>query len=488
MHLATRLSAPIRRTCDARCTAATFTLTGDRDGEIGRGGKVVTDISVVAACEVDPDVAVTVDVAVAAPDLEIDVRVLRRLQVRPWQRRRDIVIGAQLRRCNARGKSRAIVRATVSSGLFAAIGEGAPGMSRPVRAGHGSLRVSRIVVICATVIALGLGNTTAATKPTAVTAPTSPGNAVDISDVRARIAANLVFNGAPTPASAELVTRAGARARASAEALIAGESIGSVAPAAPASSSVWRQLGPSNASFEFNGWQYSAVDSGRVNEVRVAPGGADTVYIGAAGGGIWRTTNMSAASPTWVPVGDNLPALAVGSFDLDPTNPQRIIAGLGDPFDSVSVGGSVVQSTDGGATWSAPVGIAGATNVRDLRIDPSNPQIVLVAADSGVFRSGNGGASFSAVTLPGLAQPQGWSFAYAGVTAGVSTWVAAAQQANGNGTLFRSTDAGNPWVSLDAFLPPSATRGRIKVAAGDASGGPAVTTMYAQVANTAGTC
>ena len=360
-------------------------------------------------------------------------------------------------------------------------------MSRSVRARYGSLRVSRIVVICATVIALGLGNTTAATKPTAATAPTSPGNAAIISDVRARIAANLVFNGAPAPTSVELVTRAGVRARASAEALIAGESIGSVASAAPASSSVWRQLGPSNARFEFNGSRYSAVDSGRVNEVRVAPGAADTVYIGTAGGGIWRTTNMSAASPIWVPVGDNLPALSVGSFDLDPTNPQRIIAGLGDPFDSVSVGGSVVQSTDGGATWTAPVGIAGATNVRDLRIDPSNPQIVLVAADSGVFRSGNGGASFSAVTLLGLLQPQGWSFAYAGVTAGVSTWVAAAQQANGNGTLFRSTDAGNSWVSLDSSMPASATRGRIKVAAGTASGGPAATTMYAQVANTAGT-
>ena len=357
-------------------------------------------------------------------------------------------------------------------------------MSRPVRTRHGAIRVSRIAIISATVFALG--TTTAATKPTA-TAAASPSSAAIISDVRARIAANLVFNGAPTPTSAELVTRAGAQARASAEALIAGESIGSAASAAPASSSVWQQLGPSNASFEFNGSQYSAVDSGRVNEVRVAPGAADTVYVGTAGGGIWRTTNMSAASPTWVPVGDNLPALAVGSFDLDPTNPQRIIAGLGDPFDSVSVGGSVAQSTDGGATWAAPVSIAGATNVRDLRIDPSNPQIVLVAANSGVFRSGNGGASFSAVTLPGLLQPQGWSFAYAGVTAGASTWVAAARQANGNGTLFRSIDGGNSWVSLDASLPASATRGRIKVAAGNASGGPGATTVYAQIANTAGT-
>lgn len=361
-------------------------------------------------------------------------------------------------------------------------------MSRPVPARHGSLSVLRIFVVCAvTVIGLGLRNTTAATRPASATAPTSPGNASIISDVRARIAANVVFNGAPAPKSAERATQAGARARASAEASIAGDAIGSVTPAAPASSSVWRQLGPSNAGFEFNGSQYSAVDSGRANEVRIAPGSADTVYIGTAGGGIWKTTNMSAASPTWVPIGDNLPALSIGSFDLDPTNPQRIIAGLGDPFDSVSVGGSVVQSTDGGATWTAPVGIAGATNVRDLRIDPSNPQIVLVAADSGVFRSGDGGASFSAVTLPGLSQPQGWSVAYGGVTAGLSTWVAAARQANGNGTLFRSTDAGNNWVSLDASMPVSATRGRIKVAAGNASGGTGATTMYAQVANTVGT-
>lgn len=356
----------------------------------------------------------------------------------------------------------------------------------PVR--HGSLRVSRIVVICVvTVIGLGVVNTTVDTKVSGASVNTGSNTAADISDVRARIAANLVFNGAWSRASADLVIRLGVRDRERSEAAIASgvleTAVGGLA--APVGSSVWRQLGPSNASFEFNGSLYSAVDSGRVNEIRIAPGDPETVYLGTAGGGIWKTANMSSLSPAWVPIGDNLPALAVGSFDLDPTNPQRIIVGLGDPFDSVSVGGSVVQSIDGGATWAAPVGIPGATSVRDLRIDPSNPQIVLAAADSGVFRSVNGGAAFSAVALPGLTQPQGWSLAFAGVNAGVSTWVAAARQANGNGTLFRSTDGGISWVSRDTFMPVSATRGRIKVAAGNASGGPAATTMYAQVANTA---
>src|SRR5205085_10239189 len=128
-----------------------------------------------------------------------------------------------------------------------------------------------------------------------------------------------------------------------------------LASAIPTTGPAWTNLGPTTARFEWNGSSINGIDAGRVEEVRVAASNPDTVYIGTAGGGIWKTANFSASSPTWTSIGDNLPALAIGSFDISPTDQNTIIAGLGERnLDSIAVEGDVVRSPNGGARWRSP--------------------------------------------------------------------------------------------------------------------------------------
>jgi photosystem II stability/assembly factor-like uncharacterized protein len=253
----------------------------------------------------------------------------------------------------------------------------------------------------------------------------------------------------------------------------------------------WMNVGPANARFEWNGQSYVGVDSGRVNTVRVASGNPDAVYVGTAGGGIWKTANFSAAAPTWTPIGDGLPALAIGAFDISSTDPNTIVAGLGDPFDTISVGGATVRTTNGGATWGAPFLLPLARNIRDLRIDPSNANIVLAAADSGLFRSIDGGVTFAAVFLGNLTPaPGAWNIAYLGSSAGQSRWVVSAMAGNGTsglGDLYLSTDSGATFGSLrlSGGLPTTVTPGRMAVGAGTAAN-PALNTVYVAAGNTSG--
>ncbi|HSR95668.1 MAG TPA: hypothetical protein VLM79_01305, partial [Kofleriaceae bacterium] len=173
--------------------------------------------------------------------------------------------------------------------------------------------------------------------------------------------------------------------------------VGAAAPT-PATSLQWVPLGPQSALSEWNGSEYDGMDSGRVATIRVDPTNPATVYIGAIGGGIWKTPDITVVTPVWTPLTNTLGTMFIGSFDLDPTNPQIIHAGLGDYWEG-NPGGVMVTTKDGGATWGPPrplstsngVSIFRAVNTRTVRIDPNDHNNILVASDVGLFRSTNGG-------------------------------------------------------------------------------------------------
>jgi len=67
---------------------------------------------------------------------------------------------------------------------------------------------------------------------------------------------------------------------------------------------------------------------------------------------------------------------------------ERLYLGLGDPFDIINIGGSMVKSIDGGTTWSSPIDLGNALSVRDILVDTSGPDdILVVATDDGLYRS-----------------------------------------------------------------------------------------------------
>ena len=272
-----------------------------------------------------------------------------------------------------------------------------------------------------------------------------------------------------------------------------------ISPATPTTTLQWSQLGPQSALSEWNGSYYDGLDSGRVATIRTDPTNPATVYIGAIGGGIWKTDDITVTTPLWTPLTDTLGTMFIGSFDVDPTDSNVIHAGLGDFWEG-NAGGVMVTTRDGGKTWGPPVALNGtlgplaihANNTRTVRIDPNDHDNILVASDIGLFRSTDGGQTYQPIDLPN-ADPYGtdlegmFSIVYTGVsaTSGQSTFLAtgnyacpgayppsfsqprngffttkcttlAAGQGN-QGDIWTSTDGGATWTSarVAGILPPT---------------------------------
>ena len=223
-----------------------------------------------------------------------------------------------------------------------------------------------------------------------------------------------------------------------------------IAPAA-ATGTTWVNIGPSKANYLQNGsYTLNKTDSGRVNSVIVDPNNNAVIYQAFSGGGVWKSTD---GGVTWTPITETLGSLSVGTLEMDPTNSQTLYLGLGDPFDGTGVG--FVKSVDGGATWFNPVYLGSSTIIPDIEVVRSNPNIVLVATNAGLFRSVDAGASFSQVALStGYASaPYVWSLAWAGGSRYVLTLEGnpAATSGSTDGQIFVSADDGATWTKASGI-------------------------------------
>ena len=141
---------------------------------------------------------------------------------------------------------------------------------------------------------------------------------------------------------------------------------------------------------------------GAVQNVVPSPADAKIIWIGTINGGVWRTNNADIATPTWVAQTDQMPSLSIGALTLDPTDATSLtlVAGIGRYSSFAERGGAltgVLKTTDGGTNW-VPVGqndLAG----RSVRGVAGRGNVILAATDGGLFRSGDGGASFQLVTI-----------------------------------------------------------------------------------------
>lgn len=176
----------------------------------------------------------------------------------------------------------------------------------------------------------------------------------------------------------------------------------------------WQPLGPDRV---ISGQSGSRV-SGRVSALAIHPRDRDVIFIGAAQGGVWRTTDAGAS---WVPLTDRECSLAMGSIAIDPVNPDIVYAGTGEQHFSVGsyYGCGVLRSLDGGLSWQQlgsdvfirepnPMGsrtqvpLMGGARISRVHVDPltagsATSTVVLVASTFGLFRSTDSGASWSSV-------------------------------------------------------------------------------------------
>ncbi len=210
----------------------------------------------------------------------------------------------------------------------------------------------------------------------------------------------------------------------------------------PFSGPTWISIGPTNAAFETNGVTLNVVDSGRARTILPDPSNQNIVYLLTSGGGLWKTTNFLQTNPTWVPKTDALTTTGGGSAAFGRTS-NVLYLGLGDPFDDFPLaGGFVTKSIDSGDSWSAVISLANATSIRDIKVDTSGVNdIVMVATDAGFFRSTNGGTTYDSSANASFGGRALWSLAK--TSAG---WLASAVDGGNNGSLWLSTDQGATWT------------------------------------------
>jgi photosystem II stability/assembly factor-like uncharacterized protein len=183
--------------------------------------------------------------------------------------------------------------------------------------------------------------------------------------------------------------------------LLAGPALAATAPAAFADSAAISGLGIRNIG--------SAQMSGRIASLaaRAEKDGKTTLYVGAASGGVWKSED---GGTTFRPVFDKQANLSIGEIALDPTNPQTVWVGTGESWtrNSVSIGGGVYKSTDGGDTWQL-MGLPKTERIVRILVHPKDGNTVSVCApgplwsdspDRGLYKTTDGGRTWTQIVKP----------------------------------------------------------------------------------------
>ncbi|WP_420617019.1 VPS10 domain-containing protein [Candidatus Palauibacter sp.] len=172
----------------------------------------------------------------------------------------------------------------------------------------------------------------------------------------------------------------------------------------PAVTPLAAQAAPDPAAYETLRWRNIGPEGNRFSAAAGIPGQPYTYYVGAASGGIYKTTD---GGVNWDEMFDDQPVQSIGSLAVSPTDPNIVWTGTGEGKirSHVSIGQGVYKSTDAGETWTL-MGLEPTGRIPRLVIHPTNPDIVYVCAlghsygpqpERGVYRTMDGGESWEHV-------------------------------------------------------------------------------------------
>ncbi len=201
----------------------------------------------------------------------------------------------------------------------------------------------------------------------------------------------------------------------------------------------WQELGPvslpANGTGQPNGL-------GRINCIGFHPTNPNILYVGAASGGLWKTTN---GGTTWEVKTDTLPTLAVSSIVVNPQNPNVIYMGSGDRDGNDAPGLGVYKSTDAGETWFLSNSSMGSRIVGKLLMHPNDTSMLLAATNGGIYKSTNAGNSWSR-TSSNSSHYKDLEFMPGNPSIVYSTY---------SGRFMRSSNTGDSWTQITSGLPSS---------------------------------
>jgi photosystem II stability/assembly factor-like uncharacterized protein len=129
-----------------------------------------------------------------------------------------------------------------------------------------------------------------------------------------------------------------------------------------------------------------AITSGRIADLAVNPNNHNEYYVAAAAGGVWKTVN---AGVTYTPLFDGEGSFSIGCLAIDPANSNVVWVGSGENNNQrvVAYGDGIYRSEDGGKSWKN-MGLKNSEHIGRIAIDPTNSDIVFVAAYGPVWKSG----------------------------------------------------------------------------------------------------
>lgn len=207
--------------------------------------------------------------------------------------------------------------------------------------------------------------------------------------------------------------------------------------------------------------------SGRITSIDgVVKDEGKTLYVGTAGGGIWKSTNAGAS---YRPIFDKY-CQSIGAIAINQKNPSVVYAGTGESNmrNSVSIGVGLYKTSDAGDNWKK-IGLDSTEHISKIIIDHENPDILYVAAPGplwsnskhrGLYKSTNGGESWEKILYVDdktgcadiLMDPTNPKILFA------SMWEFRRQpysfNSGGKGSgLFKSTDGGKTWKEITNGLP-----------------------------------
>lgn len=242
-------------------------------------------------------------------------------------------------------------------------------------------------------------------------------------------------------------------------------------PGPPFGNMSWREIGPAGS-------------GGRVAAVAGSATNTKLYYVGAAGGGVWRSTN---SGQTWDAVFEKEGTAAIGAVTIDPTDDKTVWVGTGEanPRNDVSYGDGVYKTTDGGDTWTN-VGLKASKYISRILVDPRNHNHVIVGAlgdvfadssDRGVYVTDDGGRTWKQTLSVGpqsgasdlAMSAQNPNVVYAGIWKFQRrpwTFVSGGPEDG----LYKSTDGGETWTKLEGHGLPAPPMGRIGLAVAPSDG------------------
>lgn len=233
----------------------------------------------------------------------------------------------------------------------------------------------------------------------------------------------------------------------------------------------WTPIGP--AGVQFTGYtSHWGVTSGRIRAVAVHPEDPLTVYIAAASGGIWKSTD---GGDSWMDIGHELPALSYGAIAIDPENPETVYAGSGEALGLITqfghfVGQGLFKSMDGGNSWQQITdGFGTQTHFTDIQVSPHNSDMVMATMghgsgylglnmpNEGIWKSTDAGNNWTRTleiqdVFDIIFHPSDPDIVYAAV-GGMES----------NSGFYTSTDQGETWQQSNEGLQDAETISRIQI-------------------------